>query len=463
MRLKSAVENLIWPTIQSGRGAELTALQRQFDESQWWPEEKLQEMQWRQLTALATHAYHQVPFYHNRLRKAGFKPGQPMNADIWARLPALTRADVRDLGEKLHAKTYPPSFGPVMEATSGGSTGIPVRVRKTGIDGIFWESNALREEFWHRDNVEGTFANLKGIAGDRYRSLSQNPADKKIAGGIVLPDYGPPISLICKTGPLGIIQPGKSQAEIVQFLLEIEANYLLMRPAGLRLLLAHCHEHKIRLPSLRSVWTVSECVDRELRAACQEILGCKIVSNYSASETGYMAVQCPENAHYHVMAESCKLEVVDQDTKPCLPGSIGRVLITPLHNFATPLLRYEIGDEAEVGNACSCGRGLPVLNDIVGRTSNYITLKTGERQRVDLAHYRISALRSIKEFQLVQTSLETITLRLAVTSAFSAADREFVQSLLNRQFGRHFTCDIEILESIPKTPAGKLLQFVSEL
>jgi phenylacetate-CoA ligase len=78
-----------------------------------------------------------------------------------------------------------------------------------------------------------------------------------------------------------------------------------------------------------------------------------------------MALQCPDHPHYHVLAENCLLELLDAAGRP---ARAGRVVVTPLHNFATPLLRYDLGDEAEFGPPCACGRALPVLTRISRRT-----------------------------------------------------------------------------------------------
>ena len=88
---------------------------------------------------------------------------------------------------------------------------------------------------------------------------------------------------------------------------------------------------------------------------------------YTCQEAGYLALQCPDYPHFHVQSENVLLEVVDDVGQPCGPGEVGRVLITSLNNFATPLIRYELGDYAEVGAPCPCGRGLPVLKRIMGR------------------------------------------------------------------------------------------------
>src|SRR5215510_10900500 len=91
-----------------------------------------------------------------------------------------------------------------------------------------------------------------------------------------------------------------------------------------------------------------------------------------------MALQCPDHEHYHVQTECILLEVLDTHGGPCAPGRAGLVVATPRHAFAMPLVRYVVGDYAEVGPPCPCGRGLPVLARIMGRTRNRLVLETGE-------------------------------------------------------------------------------------
>ena len=128
----------------------------------------------------------------------------------------------------------------------------------------------------------------------------------------------------------------------------------------------------MRLPGLREVRTLGEASTPDLRALCREAWGVPLVDVYSAEEVGYIALQCPEHEHYHVQAESVLVEILDERGAPAPPGETGRVVVTDLHNFAMPLVRYEIGDYAEVGEPCACGRGLPVLRRIVGRVRNML-------------------------------------------------------------------------------------------
>jgi phenylacetate-CoA ligase len=113
--------------------------------------------------------------------------------------------------------------------------------------------------------------------------------------------------------------------------------------------------------------SVGEPVTAALRDIVRQAWDVPLKDSYSCEEAGYLAMQCPEQEVLHVQSENLLLEVVGNDGRPCVPGEAGRVLVTSLHNFATPLIRYELGDLAEVGAPCACGRGLPVIARVLGR------------------------------------------------------------------------------------------------
>ena len=444
----------------TGHAAILLSLMDQYEKSQWWKPEQLIDAQFQQLTLLAEHAMRTVPFHAERLAIAGFRSGGKMTPEIWNRLPVLTRADVRDGEVKLKASSYPPTFGTLTEANSGGSTGIPVRVLKTALDGLLWQAAHLREFSWNKIDFSLEIANMRGLGTG---TIKENPLTVLDGPGVIAHDWGPPASLLWETGKMGIVQPDGPFDEQLEYLLKRRPAYIIIRPADLRLLLCYFREHGHTLDSLRSVWTISEYVDEGLRELCQEIFGCPIFSNYSCNETGYMGIQCPSGTNYHVVAESQFVEVIDASGHPCKSGEIGRVVVTPLHNFAMPLLRYEVGDEAEVGEPCPCGRGLPSLKRIVGRLHDYLVLRSGEKRRVYIEHYKISAVRSVREFQLVQTTLDRIELRIVVSRSLTVEEVEKIDAVLKKPFEKYLEWAIVIVEKLPRTSSGKLLQFRSEL
>ena len=107
------------------------------------------------------------------------------------------------------------------------------------------------------------------------------------------------------------------------------------------------------------------------------------------------------------------VEVIDAAGQPCAPGQVGRVVVTPLFNYAMPLLRYELGDYAEVGPPCPCGRGLPVLTRILGRERNALLVApTGERYWPAFGSRKFTEIAPIVQHQFVQKDAEWIEARL---------------------------------------------------
>jgi phenylacetate-CoA ligase len=283
--------------------------------------------------------------------------------------------------------------------------------------------------------------------------------------GLVLPDWGRPVNLIWRTGKIALIDHGRQPVGVVaDFLLREQPAYLFTFPSYLRLLAAHFREAPRKLTSLRAAWVSSETVDEGLREACREAFGCRIVEDYTSGETGYIALQCPQCAKLHVQSEVALVEVLDAEGAACGPGEIGRVVVTPLHNFAMPLLRYEIGDEAEVGAPCACGRGLPVLNRVVGRTQDYFVLRSGERRRVDVNHYGLSAIAPVMEFQFEQSDVDNLELKLVVSRPLTPRERERVDRIVAAA-GRigSFQTKVTFHDALERTEVGKLRPFISKI
>ena len=456
----SSIEQVAWPAVPTGTAAQLLALQYQFDVTQWWPAEQLRAHQFGQLQLLLQHAAATVPFHAERLRRAGVYLDEPLTEAAWARLPILTRRDVHDAGALLHATSIPASHGITGETTTGGSTGVPVRVRRSAVDNLMWSAVAIREEIWHRDDTLGYMVRVRGppagLTEEQQRQLIS-------ADGLQGASWGPPAALLWQTGQSAILDYMTPVSRQAEFLRRMQAMYLYTVPSNLRLLLGHCRDNHIALPDLRAVWTISEVVDCSLRKLCHDVFGVRIVSNYSAAETGYIALQCPDHDHYHVQSEVIFVEALNDDGSPCAPGEIGRVVVTPLHNYAMPLLRYELGDEAEVGAPCPCGRGLPVLRRVVGRTFDYLTLPSGDRRRPNVNHYGLAEVAAIQEFQIVQRSLERIEVLMVLSCPLSTDETATIMAILAADLGGEFDIVLTPCETIPRTAAGKLRLFMSDL
>ena len=448
-----------WPAIPQTQAATLLAIQQQLQLTQYLPPADLRSLQFRQLAELIAHIDRCVPFYGVSLRRAGIRPGQPITNEAWARVPILTRPTVQQAGNTLHATELPPGHGRTVEVRTSGSSGMPVTVRKTELEQFYWQSFTLREELWHGRDLG---AKLMAIRRD-----DQRPATATGPTLRHLPDWGAPVATVYPTGPMLLLDYRCTIAEQAEALRRERPDYLLTFPSNLLALMRHMRAHDLAPAGLRGVRTAGEALSPETRTLCRELWGVDVTDCYSAAETGNLAFQCPDSPpgdpRYHVQSESALLEVLDPDGRPCAPGETGRVVVTALHNFAMPLIRYEIGDLAELGPPCPCGRTLPVLTRIPGRARDMLTLPGGAQRFPYYGHGALVRVAAIVQHQIVQKSLEEIEIRLVVRRPLTTAEQAQIHTAVAEGLGHKFRLSICYRDEITRGPGGKYAEFTSEI
>jgi len=440
------VSDIVWPALPNAVAASQLAMQYQLEQSQWWTADQLRAQQFRQLHALLTHAWESIPFYQQRLKAAGFDPRTAVTPDTFSRLPLLHRSDVQMAGEALLSRQLPQEHGQKYEGKTSGSTGQPLRYFGTQYSQFIWQALTLRDHLWHRRDFLGKLAVIRTHVGNTTNA-----------------NWGSPVHLLFDTGPAATLDIGASINTQAAWLQEQEPDYLLSYPSNILGLANHCLEHGIKLQRLREVRTLGEAHNPGLRAVCHQAWGVPVVDVYSANETGYIALQCPEHEHYHVQSESVLVEILKEDGTPCQPGEIGKMVVTSLQNYAMPLIRYEIGDLAEAGEPCPCGRGLPVIKRILGRQRNLITLPDGSQ------HYPITGYQAwmeflpIRQMQIVQKSLQEVEIKLVTERHLTPEEQEKLNRVLYDSLGYPFRLNYTYLQDIPRGAGGKFEDIISEV
>lgn len=449
--VRSPVEKIRWPAPIGGNGAHALALQYQLAQSQWWSAEEIEAHQYRQLRQLLRHAYAHCDWYRAWLDDVGFQPKARLDAAAWQKLPLLPRVTVQERFEALHCDALPKSHGRCSVISTSGSTGTPVRVTKTGIAQLFWRAFSLRDHLWHRRDFGRKLAAIRRV--DEGRAMAPQGVRQRGWGSISEAAY--------RTGPSVLLSVHSAIADQAAWLVRENPAYLLTYPTNAATLARHCINAGIKVPGLREVRTLGETVDPDCREAVREAWGVQVTDMYSTQEIGYLALQCPEHEHYHVQSEGVFLEVVADDGSPCGPGEVGRVVATPLHNFRMPLLRYIVGDYAEVGESCTCGRGLPVLKRILGRQRNMLCLPDGSLSWPAPGIKAFCDRFPIRQAQMVQVSLEEIELNLVVRQALTPEQEEEIRRMTVKQMGHPFNVRIAYHDEIPRSASGKFEEFKS--
>jgi phenylacetate-CoA ligase len=442
--IRSDIAGIAWPTISNGLPAVLVALIAQLERTQWLAPADILARQHCQLVRLAKHCHAYSDHFRKRLDGAGLAPEDLATPEGLRRLPLLSRHDLQGAAN-FFCREMPKDHAPLHEASTSGSTGEPVRVRRTAVSGLDWMAFTLREHIWHNRDFRKSFCAIRANVPEIRQA----------------PSWGPPANLLFETGPahfIPITAPIERQIALIQ---DFAPDNLLVYPSVLAALIEAAITRGISFPALSHLRTVGETVSQDLRIRARNYLGLEIADIYSSEEVGYIAFQCSHAGSYHVQAEAVIVEVLDEEGRPCVPGQKGRVVVTDLHNFATPLIRYDIGDYAEPGPSCGCGRGLPTLARLYGRERNLILMPDGTRHWPLVGFDRFRAIAPVRQYQFVQTGREEIEVRLAVERSLSGSEEEALAAHIWQSLGYSFQLTFLYFEGgIPRGAGGKFEEFI---
>jgi phenylacetate-CoA ligase len=262
-----------------------------------------------------------------------------------------------------------------------------------------------------------------------------------------------------RPGPLLRLNLATSLERQLEWIGRLRPAYLLSFPSNLAGVagLAKAGE----LSCVQGVLTLGDMLTRERRAAIIAATGCDPKDCYSARECGYMALQCPDCDALLVQSEVVFLEVLRPDGSACSPGESGRVVVTPLHNFAQPLIRYALGDHATVGSPCGNGLGYPVLERIVGRNRNLFQIPGIGLVMPDLTTDTIERLLRPRYWQVAQTGPLHIEVRMVPSE--EPSDFAAMEAYVRAMIGAPVEVSYRIMDEIPRLASGKREDYVCEL
>jgi len=350
-----------WPALPNAALSQIWVAYLELDRSQWLQPEDLERRQLAQLRTLLSHAAAHVPYYRRVLAEAGITPASIHTSADFRKLPLLSRATCQARQADLVATTLPAGTVATASASTLGTSGTPLQVRKTNIVNLWWCACFLRDLEWCGVDPSGILAAIRptGKTGDEL---------KRACAGVILPCWLSSLQALIETGPCYTMDIQQDPSRQLEWLRQVAPDYLLSHAGNLDVLAGLVKAQGKAWPALRAIQSIAEPLTETMRGRIESAFGVPVKNTYSCCEGGYLASPCPGGSGLHVHAENILLEVLDKSGRPCGTGETGRVYLTTLHNFQMPLIRYELGDEATLGpERCPCGRGLSLLASVQGK------------------------------------------------------------------------------------------------
>jgi len=216
--------------------------------------------------------------------------------------------------------------------------------------------------------------------------------------------------------------------------------------------------HPVSPPSIRVALTGAEALTPDLRRKIEERLGVPVRDQYGSNECNLMAWECAHGGPLHTSDDTVLVEVIGPDGAPVSPGEHGEVVVTALHTFTMPLIRFRIGDVARQGSAlCECGAPLATIQGVQGRMLDMFPLPDGRVIHAFLLSEKLIMADPdwIENFQLTQDRIDHVTMRIVPRAEPTAARIEMLRALGAELLGAGVRFELSIVDSIPSELSGK--------
>ena len=440
------VSRFLFPLHELVKGHSTTSVLREMEQTQWWDNDKLERMRVERLREFLRSVEQTVPYYRALFENHDFDPRRLESIADLQQLPLLTKSDIRANEDTLRSI----KAQGLARFNTGGSSGEPL---------IFWIG---KERVSHDVAAKWRATRWWGV----------DIGDPEIVV------WGSPIELgsqdrarqlrdrVLRTRLLPAFEMSRAKVEsFVHDIRKIKPKMLFGYPSSLALIADHAERKHQRMDDLgiKVAFVTSERLYDYQRGQIERVFGCPVANGYGGRDAGFIAHQCPFGG-MHITAEDIIVEVVDEHGAALPPGRAGEVVVTHLATRDFPFIRYRTGDVAVLDDKpCACGRGLPLLREIQGRTTDFVFAKDGTVMHGLALIYVIRDVPGVQTFRIIQEGLDRTRILLVTDNSFQEKNLVAIQKGIQARLGQDVDVIVERVDEIPAEASGKFRYVVSHV
>lgn len=401
---------------------------------------KLVAMQEKKLRAIVRYAYRNVPFYHKLFDANNVKPTEINTIDDLKKLPIVTKKDVREnlcdmISRKVNAERC-------VKSRTSGSTGFPLTIFTDKDAQNFRSAVSLRQFFECGGRLRDKQVQLRGIGSSSLSTYEGKPFYEYL--GLLRTEW---------------FVMSEIPDFLVSFLKAYRPDVMIGYPSFFQLL-AEKMNGEI---SPRLIFCTAEILSSHCRALINSAFGAKIIDSYGCTEAGDIAWECPQSsARYHINCDSVLVEFV-KDEESVNNDEEGEIVLTNLFNHAMPFIRYKIGDVGVPSDEkCSCGRTLPLMRLLKGRSDDFIVLPDGKKLS-PLCILNTENFVEVSEYKIIQEKRDLIEVWLKMYEGYRDGSVTRCISALKKVIGEDVEIRTRIVDEIPRDSSGKLKRIISKI
>lgn len=416
---------------------------KQIERDQWLKHEEMTEKQLGLLKSFLNHACRNSEYYRHTFNEIGFEPDRIKSLSDLKQIPILEK----DLCRKNMDKIIAGNIKDVRWNHTSGTTGLAL-VFPESLE-CFEREYAFRFQNYSCGGIE---------VGQKWAFCAGHPV-------AIITRQNPPFWTYdyCNNWLL-MSSYHMTERNLPLYINELEKfgpDLLGGYPSSIYLL-ALANEHCGKTVRPRAVYTASETLFDFQREAIQRSFDCKAYTYYGNAERAGFIAECPQGA-LHVKSDHSLIELINENGMHASPGEIGRLTCTAFGNYATPLIRYAVGDTAVLSRNqnCSCGRGGTLISELLGRVEDYILTPDG-RFVGRLDHLFKDAI-NVRKAQIIQNSIDQVIIRIVKESDYSTDDEKAILKEAKARLGDGTNIEVEYVNDMERTNAGKHRFIISNL
>ena len=438
--------HVLFPLHERMKGHQTVALRRNLELSQWWPAAELEAHRSRRLQAFLSKVGQRVPYYRDLFARLRFDPNAIRSIDALRELPLLGKAEIRQNVERFKAEGH----GPLMRYTTGGSSGEPLifyvgKERSSHDVAAKWRST----RWWGVD-----IGDPELVVWGSPVELGAQDRIKRLRDAVMRSHLLPAFEM-----------SAKNLDHFVATIRSTRPAMLFGYPSSLALIALHAQQQKQPMNDLgiRVVFVTSEKLYDAQRSIIGEVFGCPVANGYGARDAGFIAHECPSGG-LHISAEDVIVETLRPDGAPTARDEAGEIVVTHMATAEFPFVRYRTGDIGVLSyEPCSCGRGLPMLEEVQGRTTDFVVARDGTVMHGLALIYSVRDLPGVERFRIEQVSLDETVVQVVGGPAFDSAAEERIVREFKARLGQMVEIRIERVREIANEASGKFRYVVSRV
>lgn len=419
------------------------------EESQWFPIEKVKNNQIDKLNRLLAYSIKYVPYYQNLFKKNNIIPSQISSFKEFEKVPFLLKETVKSNSSKMFSNKL--DMNKVLKIRTSGSTGMPLHIfadidqlnsryaavlRYWGWAG--WKIGDRSIRLWHQK------------IGMKEDEIRKEWIDSYLLNRKYIPVFN------------------FNDKNMMKYLMEI-IDYKPMIMDGYAeafdILAEYINVNNLKNVFVPAIISSAQMLSPSMRKNIETQFHSKVFDRYGCREFSTVAHECELHKGYHITAENLIVEII-KDGRSAKDNEVGEVVLTDLNNYSQPMIRYKIGDLAKkIREKCTCGRGLPLIGKIHGRSKGVVVGMNGKYLTTSFfLHFLKDYDEEIRQFQVIQEERDLLIIKIIPQGKIISKNvLKIISNNMKKFLGEKMLIEFDFVSEIKMVKTGKHQAVISKV